>query len=457
MIVMKFGGSSLESAAAIERVASIVKQRVGRRPVVVVSAMGKTTDRLLALARHVLASEVEESMQALDSLRRFHETETDLITLAEDRAERDRILRTVFDDLRSALAEVGRQREFTPELIDLVSSVGERLSSALIALAFRFFGMDAAHADSREVLVTDTRHAQAMPLYPRTNARIREKVLPLVEQGKVVVMGGFIGSTQDGVTTTLGRGGSDFTASIIGAGLDADEIQIWTDVDGMLTCDPRIAPIGRRVKSISFREAAELAYFGAKVLHPLTVVPAIEKSIPVMILNSRRPDATGTKIAPDAVRSTNMVKSIACKRGITVVNIQSMRMLMAYGFLSRLFEVFERYRVPVDMLATSEVSVSLTIDNTEHLDEIKEELGRVAEVTVEQDQAIICVVGENLRYRSGVAARIFSALKDCNIRMISQGASAVNVSFVVAGGDVERAVRALHQEFFSEIDPEVFD
>ena len=456
MIVMKFGGSSLESTAAVERVAGIIKKRVDRLPVVVVSAMGKTTDNLLALARHVLSGQTEELMRGLEALRRFHEVETDPITLAEDRPERDRIIATVFEDLRTYLADLGRRKEFTPELVDLVSSVGERLSSALLALALRYFGMNSAHADSRDILVTDTRHTQAMPLYPRTNARIREKVQPLVEQGKVVVMGGFIGSTQDGVTTTLGRGGSDFTASIVGAGLNAEEIQIWTDVDGMLTCDPRIAPIGRRVKTISFTEAAELAYFGAKVLHPLTVVPAIEKRIPVMILNSRRPEVVGTAIVPDSVPSTNMVKSIACKRGISVVNIQSLRMLMAYGFLHRIFEVFERYQVPVDMLATSEVSVSLTIDNTAHIEEVKEER-RIAEVTVEKDQAIVCVVGENLRYRPGVAARIFSALKDRNIRMISQGASAVNVSFVVADADVEYVVRTLHEEFFSEVDPEVFD
>ena len=255
-------------------------------------------------------------------------------------------------------------------------------------MAFNHFGLPAVHLDSRRVIVTDHRHTQAAPLFEETYARLVAVVPPLVEQG-VVVMGGFIGSTENGVTTTLGRGGSDFTASIVGAGIDAEEIQIWTDVDGMLTADPTILPGGHRVKSISFAEAAELAYFGAKVLHPATVVPAVEKNIPVLILNSRRPDVPGTRIVSEVVHCSNVVKSIACKRKITLVNIHSSRMLMAHGFLRRIFEVFDRYETPVDMVATSEVSVSLTIDNTAKLEEIQRELEQFSEVSLENDQAIV--------------------------------------------------------------------
>src|SRR5262249_17264159 len=211
-----------------------------------------------------------------------------------------------------------------------------------------------------------------------------------------VVMGGFIGSTEDGVTSTLGRGGSDFTASIVGAGIGAAEIQIWTDVDGMLTADPTILPGGHRVKTISFAEAAELAYFGAKVLHPATVVPAIEKNIPVLILNSRRPDVDGTRIIAESVPCGNVVKSIACKRKITLVNVHSTRMLMAHGFLHRIFEVFDRFETPVDMVSTAEVSVSLTIDNTRHLASVLSDLRQFAEVDVEHNQAIVCLVGDNI-------------------------------------------------------------
>jgi aspartate kinase len=270
-------------------------------------------------------------------------------------------------------------------------------------------------------------------------------------------MGGFIGATEEGITTTLGRGGSDFSAAIAGAGIDAEEIQIWTDVDGMLTCDPRICDGGHRVKTISFAEAAELAYFGAKVLHPATVVPAIEKNIPVLILNSRRPEISGTRIVSETVHTENVAKSIACKRGITLLNIVSTRMLMAHGFLHRIFEIFDRHRTPVDMVATSEVSVSLTIDNPANLTAICDELAEFSSVTVETDQAIVCLVGENIRYTPGVASRVFSALESVNIRMISQGASLLNLSVVVADSDVKQAVADLHDEFFSDLDPAVFE
>jgi aspartate kinase len=270
-------------------------------------------------------------------------------------------------------------------------------------------------------------------------------------------MGGFIGSTAYGLTTTLGRGGSDYSASIVAAGIGAEEIQIWTDVDGMLTADPRIIAGGHRVKLISFAEAAEMAYFGAKVLHPATVLPAVEKNIPVLILNSRRPDAGGTRITAHVPPSRNPVKSISCKRDITIVNVHSTRMLMAHGFLRRIFEVFDRCETSVDMVATSEVSVSLTVDDRENLEDIIGALREFASVTIEEGQAIVCLVGENIRHTPGIAGRAFSVLHDKNIRMISQGASLLNLGFVVTDADLAGAVTALHQEFFSELDPSVFD
>jgi len=306
------------------------------------------------------------------------------------------------------------------------------------------------------VILTDNRHTQAAPLFAETFSRL-EKTIPLLAKNQVVVMGGFIGSTEEGVTTTLGRGGSDYTASIVGAGIQAREIQIWTDVDGMLTADPTILPGGHRVKTISFAEAAELAYFGAKVLHPATVVPAIEKNIPVLILNSRRPEVEGTRIVSETVRCGNVVKSIACKRKITLVNVHSTRMLMAHGFLRRIFEIFDRHETAVDMVSTSEVSVSLTIDTTGRLPEICAELRQFSEVSIEDNQAIVCLVGENIRYTPGVAARAFGALAGDNIRMISQGASLLNLSLVVAEADLAKAVGSLHREFFTKLDENVFE
>lgn len=456
MIVMKFGGTSVESAAAIEQAAAIVSARLDRRPVVVVSAMGKTTNRLLAIADSSVGGMRNEALRQIQELRRSHLREFRPVISDTDWSAAERILEDHFQELTELVKGLAVLGELSPRSVDAISSYGERLSSALVALAFRRFGIDAVHLDARQILITNDRHTRAAPNYPLTNLRLKERVEPLAQQ-QVVVMGGFIGSTAAGVTTTLGRGGSDFSASIVGAGLGAEEIQIWTDVNGMLTADPTIYPDGRRVNTISFAEAAELAYFGAKVLHPATVVPAVEKNIPVWILNTRRPEVPGTRIIAEAVPCTNVIKSIACKRGITVVNIHSTSMLMAHGFLRRIFEVFDRHQTPVDVVSTSEVSVSLTIDNAERLADIRQELSQFSEVSIDEACAIICMVGDDLRYTPGVAGRAFHTVSSINIRMISQGASRLNLTFVVAEQDLSQAVALLHAEFFRELDPAVFE
>ena len=456
MIVMKFGGTSVESAAAIERVASIVKARADRHPIVVVSAMGKTTNKLLAIANTAITGKRDDYIRQLHDLRDFHSREARLVVPLSHRSELDRTLDDHFQEMTELVKGLAVLGELTPRSIDAISSYGERLSSYIVSLAFEHFGLPAVHVDARKIIVTDRRHTQAAPLYAETYRRLATTLPPLAKD-RIVVMGGFIAATEDGVTSTLGRGGSDFTAALAGAGVNAEEIQIWTDVDGMLTADPTIFPGGHRVKSISFAEAAELAYFGAKVLHPATVIPAIERDIPVLILNSRRPEAAGTVIVSKAVACSNAVKSIACKRRITLVNIHSSRMFMAHGFLRRIFEVFDRYETPVDMIATSEVNVSLTIDNTAQMDGISRDLSEFSEVSTEPDQAIVCLVGENIRYTPGVASHVFKALEGVNIRMISQGASLLNLGVVVAEKDLRTAVEALHNEFFRELDPEVFE
>src|SRR5215469_6950729 len=310
MIVMKFGGTSVESAEAIERVTGIVKSRLNRKPVVVVSAMGKTTNRLLKIADLAVSGQREEALRELFALRDFHLRESNM----------ERTIDEHFQELSELVKGLAALGELTPRSIDAISSFGERLSSRIVTNYFQHHGLNAVHVDSRKLIVTDHRYSQAAPLYEETYRRLAE-CIPQLARNQVVVMGGFIGSTEEGVTTTLGRGGSDFTAAIVGAGIDAEEIQIWTDVDGMLTADPTVFPGGRRVRVISFNEAAELAYFGAKVLHPATVLPAIERNIPVLILNSRRPQVEGTRIIADVIPSSNIVKSIACKKKITVLNI----------------------------------------------------------------------------------------------------------------------------------------
>lgn len=455
MIVMKFGGSSVESQEAITRVTGIVKRSQERHPIVVVSAIGKTTNRLLEIAHEASRGRREQALALVDELRLTH-LGIGLPLAGTAAADLERLIRTHFEwleELAKGLSVVG---ELSVRSKDAVASAGERLSSLIVSFAFRAAGIPTEHVDSRRVIVTDDRFTEARPLFDRTNEALRNTVVAAAEE-RVVVMGGFIGSTQAGETTTLGRGGSDYSAAIIGAAIAVEEIQIWTDVDGMLTADPRIIPGGHRVRSLSFAEAAEMAYFGAKVLHPATVLPAVEKNIPVVILNSRRPDAGGTRITAEADPCRNAVKSISCKRGVTIVNVRSTRMLLAHGFLRRIFEIFDRFGTSVDMVSTSEVSVSLTLDDSARVPEICRELEKFAEVDVETKQALVCLVGENIRHTPGIAGRAFLVLKDLNIRMISQGASLLNLGFVIAEADIEQAVGVLHEEFFSELDGAVFD
>ena len=456
MIVMKFGGSSLESAEALDRVAGIVSARAERRPLVVVSAMGDTTDHLLAAGRNAVSGNLAGALQQLEDLRAFHAREASKVISPDSRADLEAFLETHFRELGELLRGFSILGEITPRSTDAISSYGERLSSFIITLVLRNKGLDSVHVDSRKVMVTNDRFTAAAPLFDETNELLKQHVQPLVAQGKVVCMGGFIASTSSGVTSTLGRGGSDFTASIDGAGLGAEEIQIWTDVDGIMTADPSLLSGARRLRVLSFAEAAELAYFGARVLHPSTLVPAIRENIPVRVLNSRRPDLEGTLIVAKNPPSRFTVKSIAYKEDITVVDVRSTRMLMAHGFLAKIFEVFNRYETPVDMVSTSEVSVSLTIDRTDRLADITQELERFAEVEATPGQVIVCVVGDNLRHTPGIAGKLFKCLEDVNIRMISQGASKLNVSFVIDEGDLRKTVQALHQTLFSEIDQEVF-
>jgi len=441
---MKFGGTSVEDAAAINRSCHIVEQRLPRKPFVVVSAIGGATNNLLEAGALAARGEIGKAMEIAERLEKRH------AELLESTAEH-------FIRLRELLKALGAIGEFSPRTQDLVASYGEVLSSLIFADRMKRLGFDAVHVDARQCLITDDRFGKASPIVDITTVRLEEAARPHLNAGRVVVMGGYIGATSTGVTTTLGRGGSDYSAAIVGATLNAEEIQIWTDVDGMMTTDPRIVPTAWKVREISFDEASELAYFGAKVLHPLTVLPAVEKNIPVYILNSRKPAGTGTRITREARPCRNLIKSIAVKKGITVLTVSSSRMLMAHGFLKALFEVFDRHRTSVDMVATSEVSVSLTLDSLSSLDAILEDLRPLGDVEITSKAALICLVGNNLKYTPGVARRAFGSLPDINILMVSHGASNINFSFIVHEKDATTAVQRLHADFFNEIDPEVFE
>jgi aspartate kinase len=456
---MKFGGTSVEDAKAILRTAEIVRGRRerGLKPVVVVSAMAKVTDQLLAAAAAAGRGDKAGALAIAARLRNRHiETTADLLCGALQ-AEVESMVRRGFDLLDDLLRGISAVGELTPRTSDHVVSFGERLSSRMVAGAFEQHGLLGIRVDSRECIITDDHYGKAAPQEAAIEARLMEIVLPLLEAGHTPVMGGFVGATAKGITTTLGRGGSDFTAALVGGGLHAGAIEIWTDVNGIMTTDPRICPDALRVKTISFEEAAELAYFGAKVLHPATILPAVQKSIPVWVLNSRNAENEGTKITAMAPPCASPFKSIAAKKKLTIIDIVASRMLMTHGYLKSVFDVFDRYHCAIDMVSTSEVSISLTVDSNERLPEICEELARIADVKMEGHKALICMVGEDIRGHNGMAGRVFSAVKHINVRMISQGASEINMSFMIEESDVEEAVRSLHAEFFVDPDPTVFD
>jgi aspartate kinase len=459
LVVMKFGGTSVEDARAMERTAAIVagRRKKGLGAVVVVSAMAKVTDQLLAAAAAAGRGDKAGALALSARLRHRHiDTSCDLFK-GDGAAELHPAIHAEFDALDDLLRGIAAVGELTARTNDLVVSFGERLSSRIVAAAFAQRGLEGVHVDARSVIVTDANYGKAAPLEPAIEAKLRDVVLPLLEAKQTPVMGGFIGATVDGITTTLGRGGSDYTAALVGGGLHAGAIEIWTDVNGIMTTDPRICPDALRVKSISFEEAAELAYFGAKVLHPATILPAVQKSIPVWVLNSRNAENEGTKITAVAPRCKSPFKCIAAKKKLTIIDIVASRMLMSHGYLKAVFDVFDKYKCVIDMVSTSEVSISLSVDSNQRLPEICEELSKIADVKMEGSKALICMVGEDIRGHSGIAAQVFSAIRHVNVRMISQGASEINMSFMIEEEDVEEAVRSLHKYFFADPDEAIFD
>jgi aspartate kinase len=386
MVVQKFGGTSVADPEAIRRLIEIVRAartRDARGPAVVVSAMSRVTDGLLGVAESAGASQLAESLSRTQLIRERHIATARELVSAAALAPLVSQIDAELDDLTDVIKALAVLREVSPRTLDVVAAVGELLSSRIVAAALTSAGVDAEWVDARQVIVTNNEHTRATPLGKETNDRLRSIVGPILDSGRVAVLGGFVGATLAGHTSTLGRGGSDYSGALVGAGVEASEIQIWTDVDGMLSADPRVIKSARLVDHLSFAEAAELAYFGAKVLHPSTILPAVERNIPVRILNSWKPDGAGTLITAQHSNGGTRLTGLASKRDVTIIDITSTRMLMAYGFLRRVFEVFERFRTAVDMVTTSEVSVSVTVDDRRQLDAIVRALSEFAEVSVE--------------------------------------------------------------------------
>lgn len=457
MIVMKFGGTSVQDDVAISRAIEAISNHVDRKPLVVLSAMGKSTNKLLQIAEAAYRGRVDEARKVSDELKESHLAAAAALLSERRLEETEKELSELFKEIANTVRGLYLLGECSSRSKDSIASLGELLSTRIFAQSLRERGYQVDLLDSRELIRTDNNFTQAAVLQETSFENIRQKITPLVDEGRIVVLQGFIGSTPDGVTTTLGRGGSDYTASLLGAALEAEDIQIWTDVPGILTTDPSIVPGAFKIKVISFDEASELAYFGAKVLHPSTLVPAMDRNIPVHVCSSSNISQPGTLVSSQSISSKTPIKAIACKKGITILTIHSTRMLLAHGFLHRIFEVFQRHQSVVDVVSTSEVNVSLTIDSTEKLEAILADLKTFGEVAVEPDMAIICVVGDNVKYTPGLASRIFRAVDEINVPMISQGASRINVTFLVKEDRMGEAVRQLHAEFFHDPDPELFE
>ncbi|MFH1551120.1 MAG: aspartate kinase [Planctomycetota bacterium] len=439
MIVMKFGGSSLSTPASINSVTEIIKARLDRGPVLVVSAHGGATDILFNLARGAVTGRYD-----IAEFKSLHENI--IAGLGLD----SRIIDGEIDELEELLKGISYVKELTPRSLDYVVSFGEKISSRIIAAHLSGSGVPAVACNAYDLgLVTDSHFGGATPL-PESEAAIAANLRNIKDKTPVIT--GYIAKNNDGDITTLGRHGSDYSASIVGAAVDAEEVQLWTDVDGVMTADPRVVPGARPLGELSFQEASELAYYGAEVIHPSTMIPAVRKKIPIRVLNTYRPGSPGTIVLSECEEKPGTVKAIAHKKGLTLVNVVSTRMLLQHGFVAKLFEIFNQYRIVIDMIATSEVSVSLTTDTRSNISAAVRELSHFADVSVTEKMAIICVVGEGIPKSLDTPARVFTSLaeKGINVRMISQGATRINLAFLVDDRDAEAAVKILHHNFFEQ-------
>ncbi|GAB6391940.1 MAG: aspartate kinase [Treponematales bacterium] len=442
MIVMKFGGSSVADAERLRRVGDIVVERLPQKPALVLSAMGDTTDDLLAAAETAL----ETGEVSTARVRALHLGAAGALELPA--GARDEIT-PLLDELERLLMGIALIRELTEKTRDFLVSFGERLSVRIAAGYFNTRGIQARALDAWDAgLVSNSRHGGAAIL-EESWSRVPAAVMPLIDSGVLPVVTGFIAKDKAGNITTLGRGGSDLSATFIAAACGAEEAQVWKDVDGILTADPRLVKEARPVDAVTYEEAAELAYFGAQVLHPRAMLPCMKTGTPVLVKNSYNPEAKGTRIVSVLTGKTAPIQAITSRKNVTLVDIVSTHMLGQYGFLEEVFALFAKHGISVDMVATSEVSVSVTLDGASDLSALLEDLGRVAEVKVKTGKAIVTIVGD-VRRSSEILARAFRTceLLGITVQMVSQGASKVNISFIVDDTEAAEVVKALHGDFF---------
>lgn len=461
LLVMKFGGTSVGNAEAMRQVASILKNArdEGHQVVAVVSAMRGVTDQLIDAARAAAAGQTDLPIAARQALWERHQSvATELLENPYPSVLGDIDAHLAnFSNLTSAISVLG---EMTPRALDFVSSLGERFSALIVAGLLREMGLGAEAIMADKVIVTDQNFGNANPLLEPTTERVRAILLPLLEKGMIPVVTGFMGATADGVVTTLGRGGSDYTAAILGSALGADEVWIWTDVDGVMTADPRIVPEARSLRRISYIEAAELSYFGARVLHPKTVRPAVDKGIPIRILNTFNPDDPGTLIVEQPEANGHPVKAVTAIRGLAMVAVEGRGMMGVPGVAARVFETVASLDVSVLMISqgSSEQSICFVVDDASSLAVVDAleaafrrelALGMIDHIERNAEVVIIAVVGWGMRGTPGIAARLFGALgeRGINVLSIAQGSSEANISLVVDHADAYDAIRAIHAAF----------
>lgn len=450
VVVMKFGGTSVEDAAAIRRLIGIVQSKHGVQPVVVVSALAKVTDQLLEAGKAAASGRLGAALATVRDVYVRHEHLADSLVSHSAYGALDRELRGCFRALESLLLDLEASGELDLRKQDKLLGFGECFSSRLVQEALCEAGVKAVHVDSHACVVTDNKHGQASPLWEQTNDRVQEMLGPLLQAGSVPVMGGFIAATEDGVPTTLGRGGSDFTASIVGAALGASRVEIWTDVDGVMTTDPKLCSDARVIRKMGFEEAAELAHFGAKVLHPATLAPAMKENIPVYVLNSRRPEGEGTEIVARA-HNGKRVGAITAKRNVAAVDISLSRSIDS-ELLGKVFEAFDRHHCHVDIMATGMSRISFLVGSTAAMPAIAADLKGFAELKWENHKALICLIGEDIRRQPEVAGRVFATVSGMDVRVLCQSASDRTISFLVEDSKAQEAVQRLHRVFFPKAD-----
>lgn len=451
---MKFGGTSMGSASMIKAVGKIVRHEVDgkKHPLVVVSAMSGVTDQLLTAAKLAVSEKSPEMQTIITKLRYKHlETAKELVTDGYLLKKVESFINDSIDHFRDFLQAIAIIREISPLSHDEIVSLGEKLSAALLAYHLENEGVAAEYVDLSGIIKGHVQEVKGQ-FFDDVEQEIEAAVSPHIEHGKTPVMTGFFGKIPGGIIKGVGRGYSDFTAALVGAAFQVKEIQIWTDVDGLLSADPRLVKDTYVLPEVSFNEAGELAQFGAKVLHPQTVWPAVKKNIPVRIKNTMNPSAVGTLITRDGARGVHYCKSVASKKGVTVITLTTSKMLMAVGFLADVFTIFKKHNIAIDMISTGEISVSLTVNVP--VDEISKraisELEEFSQVDILGNQAVICAVGIELSHRKGVAAKMFQAIADAgvSVKAISQSALEINISCIVAEKEAETALKAVHDAMF---------